>query len=108
MPGWVSSAMFAILVVAFPYSLILRILLQLPRPIALSHRRWPLAANIVVILAVTSWVSVFIHGAYYRRGLVNPFGVLAEFVIAALVYAFGLVLILRQFSGLYPEFLVTT
>jgi len=31
-----------------------------------------------------------------------------EFVIAALAYAFGLVLILRQFSGLYPDFFVTT
>jgi hypothetical protein len=31
-----------------------------------------------------------------------------EFVIAALAYAFGLVLILRQFAGLYPEFFVST
>jgi hypothetical protein len=34
--------------------------------------------------------------------------VLLEFVIAALAYGFGLSLILRQFSGLYPEYLVTT
>jgi hypothetical protein len=33
---------------------------------------------------------------------------LMEFVIAALAYAFGLVLILRQFAGLYPDFFVTT
>ena len=33
---------------------------------------------------------------------------LLEFIIAAVAYAFGLVLILRQFSGLYPEFVVTT
>jgi hypothetical protein len=108
MPGWVSSTIFAILVVSFPYAFILRILLQLPRPIALSNRRWPLGVNIAVIGAVTAWVTVFIHGAYYLGGLVNPLGVLTEFVIAALAYAFGLVLILRQFSGLYPEFLVTT
>jgi hypothetical protein len=31
-----------------------------------------------------------------------------EFVIEAVVYAFGLVLLLRQFAGLYPEFFVTT
>ena len=38
----------------------------------------------------------------------NPAAVLMEFVIEALAYAFGLVLIMRQFSGLYPEFTVTT
>ena len=96
------------LVVLFPYTLILRILLQLPKALALSHRRWPLTLNIVVIAAVTVWVTVFIHRSYYHRGLANPTAVLMEFIIAALAYAFGLVLILRQFSGLYPDFFVTT
>jgi len=108
MPPWPSSIIFATLVVLFPYTLILKILLQLPKPVALSHRRWPLAANLAVIAAITAWVAVFIHGAYYRRGLFNPFAVLMEFIITALAYAFGLVLILRQFAGLYPEFFVTT
>jgi hypothetical protein len=31
-----------------------------------------------------------------------------QFVIAALAYIFGLVLILRQFCGVYPEYIVTT
>ena len=107
MPKWVSSLLFAVLVVTIPYSLILKILLQLPKSIALSHRRWPMPATIALIGAITAYVTVFIHGAYYSRGH-NATAVLMEFIIAALAYAFGLVLILRQFSGLYPEFMVTT
>src|SRR6266536_1886379 len=106
MPPWISSIVFAILVVIFPYTLILRILLQLPKPIALSHRRWPMAVNLLIMSAITGWVAVFIHGVYYRRGF-NPSVALMQFVIAALAYAFGLVLILRQFSGLYAEFFIT-
>src|SRR5262245_34993583 len=108
MPSWISATIFAVLVVIFPYMLVFRILLQLPKAIALSHRRWPIGVNLAVIGAITAWVAVFIHGAYYRRGLIDPFAILMEFVIAALAYAFGLVLILRQFAGLYPEFFVTT
>src|SRR5262245_475713 len=108
MPNWVSATVFAILVVVFPYIVIFRILLQLPPPVALSHRRWPLAVNLLIVAAVTVWVAFFIHSAYYNRGLVNPVLVLVDFVIAALAYTFGLALILRQFSGLYPEFFVTT
>ena len=108
MPAWVSSAIFAILVVVFPYTLIFRILLQLPQPVALAHRRWPLMLNLLVTAGVTVWVTVFIHAVYYRRGLTEPAVLLMDFVVAALAYAFGLALILRQFAGLYPEFFVTT
>jgi hypothetical protein len=108
MPPWLSAAIFAILVVAFPYTLIFRMLLQLPKPVVLSHRRWPLYLNLFIIGAITGWVTVFIHSVYYRRGQLNPIAVLMEFLIAALAYAFGLVLILRQFAGLYPEFFVST
>jgi len=108
MPPWISSIVFAILVVVFPYSVIFRILSHLPKPVALSHRRWPLPVNIAVVGGITAWVTVFIHGAYYRRGLTHPYAILMEFVIAALAYAFGLALMLRQFAGLYPEFFVTT
>jgi len=107
MPSWVSATIFAILVVFFPFSLIFRLLLQLPKPIALSHRRWPIGVNLLIIGAITAVVAVFIHSTYYRRPM-NPFPLLILFLIAALAYAFGLVLILRQFSGLYPDFLVTT
>jgi hypothetical protein len=108
MPAWVSAAIFAILVVVFPYTVIFRMLLQLPPPIALSHRRWPLMVNLAVTAGVTVWVAVFIRAVYYHRGLTEPAVMLMDFVIAALAYAFGLALILRQFAGLYPEFLVTT
>jgi hypothetical protein len=100
--------MFAILVVVFPYTLIFRILLQLPKPVVLSHRRWPFYLNLILIGAITGWITVFIHSLYYARGLSNPFAMFMEFVISALAYPFGLVLILRQFAGLYPEFFVST
>src|SRR5436190_1109719 len=108
MPHWISATIFAILVVFFPYIVIFRILLQLPKPIVLSHRRWATAVNFVVIAGITAWVAMFIYNAYYRRSTLNPWLVLMEFMIAAMAYAFGLVLILRQFAGLYPEFFITT
>ena len=108
MPSWISSVVFAFLVVVIPYTFLFKILLQLPKAVALSHKRWPLAANIGLIAAVATWVTIFIHGAYYHRGFTNPPVILMEFVIAALVYALGLVMLLRQFAGLYPEFFVTT
>ena len=90
MPAWVSAAIFAILVVVFPYTVIFRMLLQLPPPIALSHRRWPLMVNLAVTAGVTVWVAVFIRAVYYHRGLTEPAVMLMDFVIAALAYAFGL------------------
>jgi hypothetical protein len=107
MPSWVSAAIFAVLVVFFPYALILKILSQLPQPVASSHKRWPLAVNLLISAVVTAGATVFIHAAYYRRTL-DPFLLLLEFLIAALAYVFGLALILRQFAGLYPDFFVTT
>jgi hypothetical protein len=107
MPPWPSSLLFAVLVVTVPYTLILKILLRLPKPIALSHRRWPTPVTIAVIGGITAYVTIFIRSAYYSSGH-SPTAVLMQFVIAALAYAFGLVLILRQFSGLYPDFFVTT
>jgi hypothetical protein len=108
MPSWISALTFAFLVVVIPYTLIFKILLQLPKPIAASYRKWPLAANLLIIGAITGSITVFIHRVYYGRGFKNPPVVLMEFTIAALIYAFGLVLILRQFAGLYPDFFVTT
>ena len=107
MPTWLTSLLFAVLVVTIPFTLILKIMLQLPKAIALSHRRWPFPLNFALIGAITAYVTIFIRGAYYGRGS-NPSAVLMEFVIAVLAYNFGLVLILRQFSGVYPEFIVTT
>jgi hypothetical protein len=107
-PSWISAVVVAFLVVVIPYTLLFKILLQLPKPLGLSHKRWPVSANVVLISVITAVITVFVHHVYYRRGLAEPPAVAMEFVIAALIYAFGLVLLLRQFAGLYPEFFVTT
>jgi hypothetical protein len=107
MPAWVSSLVIAILVVVIPFSVIFKIMLQLPKPIALSHRRWPAGVHFGIIGAITAYTTIFIRSTYYGRS-VNQEGVLMEFVIAALAYIFGLVLLMRQFCGLYPDFVVTT
>ena len=107
MPSWVSALAIAILVVVMPFTLILKLMLQLPKSVALSHRRWPLLVNIGIIGAITAYTTIFIRSAYYGR-IASPVTVLMEFVIAALAYVFGLVLLLRQFSGLYAEYLITT
>jgi hypothetical protein len=107
MSSWVSALGIAILVVVIPFTLILKLMLQLPKPVTLSHRRWPRAVNFGIIGAITAYTTIFIRSAYYGR-TAGPVAVLMEFVIAALAYVFGLVLLLRQFSGLYPEYLITT
>ena len=54
MPTWISALVIAILVVVIPFTFILRLMLQLPKPVALSHRRWPLPVNFAVIAAITA------------------------------------------------------
>lgn len=107
MPLWITALIFAVLVVTIPFTLILKIMLRLPKPMAASHRRWPLPLTFGLIGVITAYVTIFIRSAYYARGLA-PQVVLMEFLIAALAYIFGLVLLLRQFAGVYPEFIVTT
>src|SRR3972149_12213902 len=107
MPSWISAFLFAVLVVTIPYTLMLKLRLALPKPVALSHRRWPLGLNVAVTGAATTYTTVFIRTVYYGRSP-NSAALLLEFVIAALAYVFGLVLILRQFAGVYPEYIVTT
>jgi len=107
MPNWVAALLFAVLVVTIPFTLILRIMVQLPKPIALSHRRWPQVLNVALIAGITACATVFIRNAYYARAD-NPVALLMAFVIVGLAYIFGLVLILRQFSGLYPDYIVST
>jgi hypothetical protein len=107
-PSWISAVVGAFLVVVIPYTLLFKILLQLPKPVGLSHKRWPMPGNVALIGVITVCIAIFIHRGYYYRGFLNPPAIAMEFIIAALIYAFGLVLLLRQFAGLYPEFFVTT
>jgi hypothetical protein len=107
MPSWITSLVFAVLVVTIPFTLILKILLGLPKALALSHRRWPLPLNFALIGITTFYLTIFIRSTYYGRAS-EPLAVLLQFLIAALAYIFGLVLLLRQFTGVYPEYIVTT
>jgi hypothetical protein len=107
MPYWLNALLLAILVVTVPFTMILRILLHLPKAHALSHRRWPSIVNVALIGVITTYVTLFIRNTYFRTGN-SPAAVLLQFVIAAVAYGFGLAMILRQYSGVYPEFLVTT
>ena len=107
MSSLLTSLLFAVLVVTTPFTFILKIMLQLPKPLALSHRRWPTIMDYALIGAITACITVFIRSAYFVRGS-NPSAVMMQFVIAGLAYIFGLVLILRQFCGVYPEYIVTT
>lgn len=107
MQSWVNPFLFSVLIVTIPFSMILRILTQLPKPHGLCHRRWPGAINLILIGVLSAYVTIFIRNAYYVRGS-SPAVMLAQFMIAAVAYAFCLVLILRQFSGIYPEYIVTT
>jgi len=107
MSPWPTSLLFAFLVVTIPFTLILKLMLGLPKPLILSHRRWPMPLLITLIGAITAYVTIFIRSAYYG-GRSEPLALVMQFVIAGLAYSFGLVLILRQFSGVYPEYIVTT
>jgi hypothetical protein len=107
MPALLSALVVAILVVVIPFTVVMKIMLQLPKAVVLSHRRWPLPVNFGIVAAITAYTTIFIRNTYYGRGA-NPAAVLMEFIIAGLAYVFGLVLLLRQFSGLYPEYIITT
>jgi len=100
MSTWLLAASIAILVATVPMAWVYRILADLPRPIVLSHRRWPPWANFALIGAVTFNVALFARAGYYGAPR-PPSSVGLHFLVAAVVYAFGFVMLLRQFSGLY-------
>lgn len=106
MPSFITSLVFAILLVTIPFTLILKILLGLPKAVVLSHRRWPISLIYVFMGAITLYVTIFIRSAYYGDRT-DAIAVILQLVIAALGYFFGLVLLLRQFAGVYPEYIVT-
>jgi hypothetical protein len=106
MQAWVTAILFATVLTVVPFMSVLRLLAQLPRPLALSHARWPQWANALAMAVVVGVVAVFIRTSYL--GSPQPAGRIAiAFVIAALVYAFGLSLLMRQFCGVYPDYVIT-
>ena len=106
MPSWVAAASIAVLVATVPMSWVLRIMRDLPEPLLASRRRWAAWANSLLIGAVTVAVAVFVRFAYYTA---QPAFVSLGFGIAVtgIIYVFGMVLLVRQFEGLYPEYFVT-
>ena len=96
----------AVFVATVPLLWVFRILTDLPQPLALSHRQWPPWANFFLIGLITANVAVFIHGMS-DGGTEEPLNFVLRFVIAGVVYFFGMVLLVRQFAGLYPEYFVT-
>jgi hypothetical protein len=105
MQAWTTSLLIAILVSTVPFTMFINILLQLPRPLAQSHRRWPLPLNYALVAAVTSYTSYFIHRGYV--GHRTTIEIAGGCLIAAVVYGFVLALLQRQFCGVYPDFIIT-
>jgi hypothetical protein len=106
MSGIGPAAVFVgIFMTVTPFSFLLRLLQRLPPPIVLSHKRWPLALNTLITLGVTLVIVLFLHRAADRSHDLSQTAL--EFVIAAVVYSFGLVLVLRQFCGAYEDFIIT-
>jgi hypothetical protein len=103
---WFTSLLLAALLTVVPFSFVLRMLQQLPPALATSYRRWPVALNALVVAVVTVCVAVFIRMSYLGDNRSAP-SLAAMFLIAVLVYAFGLVLLFRQFCGVYSEYIIT-
>src|SRR6185503_10628294 len=100
-----AAVVVGILVTVIPFSFLLRLLQQLPPPLVRSHRRWPLFVNGLLTIGVTAAIILFLHRASDRTHGLAQTGL--EFVIAAVVYSFGLVLVTRQFCGVYEDFIIT-
>jgi hypothetical protein len=105
MDAWSSSLFIAILVSTVPFTLLLKVLNQIPGVLALSHRRWPLPLNYGLIAAVTSFTAYIVHGGYIEHR--SPVQLLGDCAIVAIVYGFALSLLQRQFCGVYTEFIVS-
>jgi hypothetical protein len=106
MNGVGPTAMFiGVLITVIPFSFLLRLLQHLPRALVQSHKRWPVVLNGVVIAVVTAAISLFLDRATDRTHAITQIGI--EFLIASVVYGFGLVLVLRQFCGVYEDFIIT-
>jgi hypothetical protein len=100
-----AALVFGIFVSAIPFSFLLWVLYRLPAALVSSHRRWPIILNCLMMTAVAASTALFL-----QRAAVRPYdlkGLALEFIIATVVYGFGLVLLLRQFCGVYEDYIIT-
>jgi hypothetical protein len=106
MIGLQSAALvFGIFVSAIPFSFLLWVLYRLPVALVSSHRKWPIALNCLMMTAVAASTALFL-----QRAALKPYdfkGLVVEFMIATVIYGFGLVLLLRQFCGVYEDYIIT-
>src|SRR6185295_11052920 len=105
MQAWGTSLLIAVLVSTVPFTIFIKRLLQLPRPLAQSHQRWPLPLNYGLVAAATSYTAYFVHRGYVSHR--TPMELAGGCLIAAVVYGFALALLQRQFCGVYSEFIIT-
>ena len=107
MHPWVAASSIAVLVATVPLCWVYRVLQDLPEPVSLSHKRWPLSVNLGIILVATATTAAFIHQLYYAASAApDPTLDGLRFLIAAPVYILAFVLLIRQYVGLYPEYFV--
>jgi hypothetical protein len=106
MAGLQSAAVvFGIVVSAIPFSFLLWVLYRLPTALVSSHRKWPVILNCLMMTLVAASTALFL-----QRAAEKPYdlkGLVVEFMIATIVYGFGLVLLLRQFCGVYEDYIIT-
>jgi hypothetical protein len=100
-----AALVIGILISVVPFSFLLWNLQRLPRPLVASHRRWPLVVNCILMTVVAASTTLFLVRAAIRPNGMS--GLAVEFVIQAVVYGFGLALLLRQFCGVYEDFIIT-
>ena len=106
MIGLQSAALvFGVFVSAIPFSFLLWVLYRLPAAIVSSHRKWPLVLNCLMMTAVAASTALFLQRAATQTS--DVMGLAVHFIIATVVYGFGLVLLLRQFCGVYEDYIIT-
>src|SRR5678815_2234561 len=100
-----AAIVFGVLISAVPFSFLLWVLYRLPPALIASHRRWPLIVNCLMMTIVAASTALFLERAAVRAHGMR--GIVVEFLIQAVIYGFGLVLLLRQFCGVYEDFIIT-
>src|SRR6187397_1483160 len=100
-----AAIVVGILISAVPFSFLLWVLYRLPSPLIASHRRWPMIVNCLMMTIVAASTALFLERAAVRAHGMS--GIVVEFLIQAVIYGFGLALLLRQFCGVYEDYIIT-